>query len=196
MAVAVYCCIVLFNIYIYFLEIVKVRTQRRRREQLPPDCPAEDVAIGKDIPVSAVEPVPNSYSEEKENVTLLSEVNVCPLEEEPAPSAERDVPNVPMSQDKPSTTQPVKERKRVRIAEEINDTQTLSKKDCAITSISPRSVTPPVLEHRIQERPRSFICRFVNCAIRLFLYFLSFAWCLFPIFRLPRLKIFSPFKKS
>ncbi|KAM3925806.1 protein Spindly isoform 2-T2 [Leptodactylus fuscus] len=167
-------------------EIVKLRTQRRRREQLPVDCPAEDVAASTDLPVGAVVLVNNKTCEEKENVA-------CSSEENPAPSAEQDVP---MSQETPGSPQPVKERKRVRIAEDISDSQTLSKQDCALNSTSPRSVSAPVLEQSVQEKPRSFICRFVNYAIRLFLFFLSFAWCLFPISRLPRLKFFSPFKKS
>ncbi|XP_056372489.1 protein Spindly isoform X3 [Hyla sarda] len=120
-------------------EIGKLRTQRRRREQLPLDCPAEDVANGVDLPVSAYDPVPNISPEEKENVTLLSEDKACSHEKEPVSSAEQDVPSEPMIEDKPSVTQPVKERKRVRIAEDINDTQTLSKKDCTIASTSPRS---------------------------------------------------------
>ncbi|XP_069826655.1 protein Spindly isoform X2 [Dendropsophus ebraccatus] len=120
-------------------EIGKLRTQRRRREQLPLDCPAEDVANGTDLPVLAVDPsLPGSPPEERGNVAL-SEENAYSAEEKPAPSAEQDVPSVPMSDEKPSSTQPVKERKRVRIAEDVTDTQTLSKKDCSITSTSPRS---------------------------------------------------------
>ncbi|KAG8579059.1 hypothetical protein GDO81_010700 [Engystomops pustulosus] len=175
-------------------EIIKLRTQRRRREQLPLDCPAEEVAACKDLPVTAIESLPSSHLEEKENVVLLSEENPSSTEKKTAPSA--DVPIVPMSEEKPSSTHPVKERKRVRIAEDINDTQTLSKKDCTVRSTSPRSVSAPVLEQSVQERPRSFFCRLVNYAVRIFLFFFSFAWCLFPLSRLPRLKFFSPFKKS
>ncbi|XP_075712513.1 protein Spindly isoform X2 [Rhinoderma darwinii] len=118
-------------------EIGKVRTQRRRREQLPLDCPAEDVANSKDLPVNVIDPVPNRNPKEKENVVLLSESNSCFPEVKPAPSTEQDVSNAPMSPDQPCSTQPIKkERKRVRIADDLNDTQTLSNKDFAI---SPRS---------------------------------------------------------
>ncbi|XP_066447201.1 protein Spindly-like [Eleutherodactylus coqui] len=120
-------------------EIVKLQTQRRRREQLPLDCPAEAVANGKDVAVRVGDPDPNSQREGKDNVAFLSEATACSPEEKPAPSAELDVPNAPMSQDEPSSSQPVKERKRVRIAEDVTDPQTLSKKDCGVTSPPPRS---------------------------------------------------------
>ncbi|XP_040298759.1 protein Spindly [Bufo bufo] len=117
-------------------EIVKLQTQRRTREQLPLDCPAEEVSEGKDLPVSSIDPVPKNNLEGKENVALSD--NLSP-EDEPASSDEQDVASVPVSQDEPRSHQTVKERKRVRIAEDLNDTHTLTKKDCTLSSTSSRS---------------------------------------------------------
>ncbi|XP_073445574.1 protein Spindly isoform X7 [Dendrobates tinctorius] len=171
-------------------EIVRVQTQRRRREQLPLDCSAENAANSEALSVSGFNSVSDSSQNENRNI-ILSEGDTKTHGEESASCAD---PDVPRSQDITSNTQPMKESKRVRIAEDLNDPHSLSNKD--ITSTSPRSVSPPVLERSIQEGHRSFICRFVNYALQLILFFLNFAWCLFPIFWLPQLKIFSPFKKK
>ncbi|CAN2390031.1 kinetochore binding, partial [Pristimantis euphronides] len=118
-------------------ELVKLVTQERRREQLPVDCPAEDIAKSKELPVG--DPVPNMKHDEGKNVAALSE-DACSPEEKPEPSAAPDVAYVAMSQDKPSRgALPLKERKRVRIAEDINETQKLSKKYCGVTSTVSRS---------------------------------------------------------
>ncbi|XP_073507208.1 protein Spindly isoform X7 [Phyllobates terribilis] len=117
-------------------EIVRVQTQRRRREELPHDCSAENIANSKALSVSGFNPVSNSKQDEKENLVLLSEGCTKSPGEESASCAYHDVPE---SQDIQSNTQPTKERKRVRIAEDLNDPHTLSNKD--ITSTSPRSST-------------------------------------------------------
>ncbi|XP_069620013.1 protein Spindly isoform X5 [Ranitomeya imitator] len=116
-------------------EIVRVQTQIRRREELPLDCSAENEANSKSLSVSGFKSVSDSNQNEKQNI-IVSEVNTKSPEEEFASSAD---PHVPKSPDIPSNAQPMKERKRVRIAEELNDPHTLSNKD--ITSTSPRSST-------------------------------------------------------
>ncbi|KAM4035737.1 protein Spindly isoform 2-T3 [Anomaloglossus baeobatrachus] len=109
-------------------DTVRVQTPRRRREQLPLDCPAENACISGFDPASSI----NQY--EKGNVVLLSEGNAKPPGAEPAPCADsdekrQDIPSIP------SSTQPMKERKRVRIAEDLNDPQTLSNRDITSTSL-------------------------------------------------------------
>ncbi|XP_063784335.1 protein Spindly isoform X2 [Pseudophryne corroboree] len=117
-------------------EIIKLQTQKRRREQIPLDCPLDGVASGNGPSVCTTDPVPSTNKEEKENAVLLLESNACTPEKT---HAEEVVSTVPPRQDKASGDQPVKERKRVRIVEDLHDTQTLSKSDCTITSPSARS---------------------------------------------------------
>ncbi|XP_075065918.1 protein Spindly [Mixophyes fleayi] len=111
-------------------EILKMRTEKRRREQLPLDCPLEDAASGNGQHVNTTDNV-------KENTAVTSESNAGSPEETHASAT--GMYAVPPRRDKTNTDQPVKERKRVRIVEDLHDTQALSKRDCTLTSTSPRS---------------------------------------------------------
>ncbi|KAM5170635.1 protein Spindly isoform 2-T2 [Mantella aurantiaca] len=170
-------------------EIIKLRTQKRRREQLPiddlPEAPANFSGHG---PLTSTDSLPNA-DQEKENAALSMHTDTCPIQESPCIN---QVPSSGSTSPDKSTSIP-QERRRVRIVEDDKDTQAVSDRDDTLISKA-RSVCSPVLERCIQERHRSFLIRFVSYIFRLFLFFLRFAWCLFPAFRCPRL--FRPFKKT
>ncbi|MEE6526101.1 hypothetical protein FKM82_026525, partial [Ascaphus truei] len=173
-------------------EIAKIRTQKRRREQLPLDCPSEATCsnnAGLPSQTIKVEDLCTAQlaeddvrSSEPKSVSITGPVDI----------------SISSKPEKAINVQLVKERKRVRIMEDQNETPALNErdpKDCPVTSTSSRSVSSPILAQGIQERPTSFFFRFVNYAIRFFLFFLSFAYSVFPPLRLPRLKFLSTFKK-
>ncbi|KAG8439174.1 hypothetical protein GDO86_005408 [Hymenochirus boettgeri] len=175
-------------------EMAKIRTQRRRREQLPLDGPLEDKS--------------SNLTPENQPTLLLQasrgETILPTLSEDRTVSGDRSLSITEMGSfgkdsiklEEPSFEHPVKERKKVRIMEDENEyLNKRNSNNISINSSSPRSVSPRILAHAIQERP-SFFFRLISLAIRFFLFFLSFAWRLFPPFRFPQLEIFSSFRKS
>ncbi|KAM4677457.1 protein Spindly isoform 1-T2 [Discoglossus pictus] len=176
-------------------EIAKIRTQKRRKEQLPLDTPEDGDG---NIPIITTD-TPSLDIKEEMSAAQITDEATAPSEDKSVCFVEQDVSVISLKQEKPTKSQPVKAQKRVRIMEDQSEPNGLNKKntnDCSVTSTSPRSVSSPSLAQGIQERPTSFFFRFVSYALRFVLFFLSFACSLFPTFRLPRLKLFGPFKKS
>lgn len=167
--------------------MIKLRTQKRRKEQLPADdIPKTTDSLNCDLPSTT--DIPPDTNQEKENATLSMQTDACPIPQ--SLGVKQDAASGSTSPDK-STSVP--QRRRVRIVEDSKCIQAVSETDGTLISQA-RSVCSSVLERCIQERPRSFLFRFVSYIFRLFLFFLSFAWCLFPAFRCPRL--FRPFKRN
>ncbi|KAM8973682.1 protein Spindly [Pelodytes ibericus] len=119
-------------------EIVKYRIQKRRREQLPVDCPPEDPSSNH-APVSNSTGISNTLKEEEVCTTEPGESEEPPVSIEGPP-----VVSVSANQSNVDKGQPVKERKRVRIMEDTNEIHALNNSntnDCTIASTSPRSNT-------------------------------------------------------
>ncbi|KAM9311583.1 protein Spindly [Gastrophryne carolinensis] len=93
-------------------EIIKQRAQRRRREQLPTD----DLSENKDcFNAPCIDP------SDQEDLPLSTQNEI--------PCPEHDAPSTLSSPGKPGSLQPVKERRRVRMAEDVNNTQDISEND-------------------------------------------------------------------
>ncbi|CAI9562882.1 unnamed protein product, partial [Staurois parvus] len=152
--------------------IIKLRTQKRRREQLPTDdLPEPTGSLNCDLTSNADLP-PNTI-QEKENAKLSMQIDTNPIQE--TPCINQDTSSGSTSPDKSSSVP--QQRKRVRIVEDSKGTQAVSEKDGTLISKA-RSVCSLVLEHCTQERPTSssLFIRFVSYIFRLFLFLLSFAW--------------------
>ncbi|XP_053320101.1 protein Spindly [Spea bombifrons] len=121
-------------------EIVKFRIQKRRREQLPLDCPSDDTSGNKDTIINS--DLPQTVKEEDEcNKHSLEDHS---SEEKSVPTSEQPLTSVSTNHNNATSSQPVRERKRVRILEDEQEIQALSKSntnDCSITSTSPRSTS-------------------------------------------------------
>ncbi|XP_053574540.1 protein Spindly [Bombina bombina] len=120
-------------------EIAKVRIQKRRKEQLPLDCTDENTNDGS---------IPNVKPTEALSLTIKEGMSTAKLEEEAGASsvdksasfAPQEVSSVSSKLVRDSCDHPVKERKKVRIAEDLNDVQNKrNTNDYSVTSTPPRS---------------------------------------------------------
>ncbi|XP_068133511.1 protein Spindly isoform X2 [Hyperolius riggenbachi] len=111
-------------------ETIKLRTQKRRREQLPIDGFSEDTAGLNDQLVDTTESAVSKDQEEKVNDFYSKQNEPCSIPE--TYGAEQGVCFVLPSTD--SVLQPVKERKRVRIADDLKSTEGLNENDCTLTT--------------------------------------------------------------
>ncbi|CAH2276868.1 Spindly [Pelobates cultripes] len=121
-------------------EMVKLRIQKRRREQLPLDCPSEDAP--DNVPAGNSVDVSNAVKEE-EGCTTEPSANGS-SEDHIVSVEEQLVDSVSINQKKPTNVQPVKERKRVRIMEDENQVHSFNKSstnDCSVASSPPRSAS-------------------------------------------------------
>uniref|UniRef100_A0A8C5QLH2 Protein Spindly n=1 Tax=Leptobrachium leishanense TaxID=445787 RepID=A0A8C5QLH2_9ANUR len=123
-------------------EMVNFRIQKRRREQLPLDCPSENPADHNIMARNAADLPPETLKESEECSTGHTEDHSSKTSN-PAP-AEEPVGPVSTQQSKAAKGHSVKERKRVRIVEDENKVHTLNKSgtnDCSNPATSPRSKT-------------------------------------------------------
>ncbi|KAM4749555.1 protein Spindly [Rhinophrynus dorsalis] len=137
-------------------EMAKIRTQKRRKEQLPLDGPSDEtcVTVVKDTQTAVA--CSQSNQEDEKCTAQLSEAIAGSAEETPVSFTGQDV-----CSEKATNVEPLKERKRVRIMENENEIQALNKrntKDCSISSTSPRSTSeesryePVKLEEETEKR--------------------------------------------
>ncbi|CAH2276869.1 Spindly [Pelobates cultripes] len=132
-------------------EMVKLRIQKRRREQLPLDCPSEDAP--DNVPAGNSVDVSNAVKEE-EGCTTEPSANGS-SEDHIVSVEEQLVDSVSINQKKPTNVQPVKERKRVRIMEDENQVHSFNKSstnDCSVASSPPRSEDSRFETKKLDER--------------------------------------------
>ncbi|XP_075457798.1 protein Spindly isoform X2 [Ascaphus truei] len=128
-------------------EIAKIRTQKRRREQLPLDCPSEATCsnnAGLPSQTIKVEDLCTAQlaeddvrSSEPKSVSITGPVDI----------------SISSKPEKAINVQLVKERKRVRIMEDQNETPALNErdpKDCPVTSTSSRLITSLLIYNTVQ----------------------------------------------
>lgn len=123
-------------------EIVKLQIQKRRREQLPLDCPPENASDHNILASNAADLPSDTLKEEEECGTVPPEEPQC-QKGHLVPTEEHVVPGS-TQQSKTDHGLPVKERKRVRIVEDENQVHGLNKSsanECSIPSTSPRSTS-------------------------------------------------------
>ncbi|XP_073476823.1 protein Spindly isoform X1 [Aquarana catesbeiana] len=109
-------------------ELIKLRTQKRRREQLPADdLPETTGSLNCDLTSTA--DLPPDANQEKENATLSMQTDACPIQE--SLCVNQDASSGSTSPDK-STTVP--QRRRVRIVEDSKSTQAVSETDGTLIS--------------------------------------------------------------
>ncbi|KAM4677459.1 protein Spindly isoform 2-T3 [Discoglossus pictus] len=119
-------------------EIAKIRTQKRRKEQLPLDTPEDGDG---NIPIITTD-TPSLDIKEEMSAAQITDEATAPSEDKSVCFVEQDVSVISLKQEKPTKSQPVKAQKRVRIMEDQSEPNGLNKKntnDCSVTSTSPRS---------------------------------------------------------
>ncbi|XP_018428698.1 PREDICTED: protein Spindly, partial [Nanorana parkeri] len=109
-------------------EVIKLQTQKRRREQLPTDdLPEATASVNCHLTSTAdLQPITN---QETENAALSMQIDTCTIEE--SPYVNQNASSESKSPGK-STTIP-QERKRVRIIEDIKGAQAVSEGDETIS---------------------------------------------------------------
>ncbi|XP_072256907.1 protein Spindly isoform X2 [Pyxicephalus adspersus] len=110
-------------------EIVKLRTQKRRREQLPTDDLPE-ATVGPNCQPTNTADCPLNTNQEKENSALPVESNAGTIQD--SPCVNQDALSGLTSPEK-STNLP-QERRRVRIVEDNKDTEAVSERDDTLLS--------------------------------------------------------------
>ncbi|XP_040200616.1 protein Spindly isoform X2 [Rana temporaria] len=109
-------------------EMIKLRTQKRRREQLPADdIPKTTDSLNCDLPSTT--DIPPDTNQEKENATLSMQTDACPIPQ--SLCVNQDAASVSTSPDK-STSVP--QRRRVRIVEDSKCIQAVSETDGTLIS--------------------------------------------------------------
>ncbi|KAE8614453.1 hypothetical protein XENTR_v10008167 [Xenopus tropicalis] len=123
-------------------EIAKIRTQKRRKEQLPLDCAIDNTSA---TVTSGSQAHGLSDAIPEDMCPAESTVHRNLLKEDSSLSTkEQDLSSVAVKPIEPANGQPPKERKRVRIVENENDNQDINKRNtnnCSVTSTSPRSAS-------------------------------------------------------
>ncbi|OCT87812.1 hypothetical protein XELAEV_18021511mg [Xenopus laevis] len=121
-------------------EMGKIRTQKRRKEQLPLDCLIDNTSVAV---TSGTEAHGLSDATPGETCTAeSSDDKKLPKEDLSLSTKDQDPSSVLLKPKEQPNGQPPKERKRVRIMEDEKDTPDLNKRNannCTITSTHPRS---------------------------------------------------------
>lgn len=162
---------------------------KKRREVLPVDIITPNNVYTKSAVGEEVYKLP-PQKEEAQCCPSISEVNLQ-LEK----TVSINTPGISLSPHKslPMDIQPKKEKKCVKLIGVSADSEALSERS-GNTPNSPRSVSS-FLQGNQQASP-SLLCRCMNCAIYVFIYFLSIACSIIPQFHLPTFNFSKTLRKT
>lgn len=174
------------------LELLRVTKTKKKREKIPVDAACEYL----DSKNTSANEAPLIHLPSKEEAKMTSN-NLEQIDSSSKKQALEASPINVALQSMDKAVEPERERKRVKTKDDSLDTCTSYSRSGSnlLTSNAPRSVSASVCGQGNQHRPASLFFRCMNCAIHLFICFLSVACSAIPKLRLPTFNLSKPFRK-
>ncbi|XP_063269714.1 protein Spindly isoform X1 [Prinia subflava] len=174
-------------------ELLKGPKIKKKRERTPVNTTCE-YFDSKNTPVKETALTQLSSKEGKKMTTKNLEQSDTSPKKQPFPAS----PLHTALQAIRNIVEPERERKRVRIQDENHVAFTSNSRsgNNSLAPAVPRSVSASVSAPGNQHRPASLFFRCMNCALHLFIYFLSVACSVIPQLQLPTLNLSLPFRRT